>query len=297
MKITTFILAALLVLAAVPALAGDQPSSSADAEKEAIIQTALDYSDGAYSNDPARMERAIHPDLNKLIFGRRSPAMGLASSYSTYSLLLELLRAGRINSLEPEKRRTETAVLEIQGDVACVKVRTALWFDYLQMIKVDGKWKIINVLWTNGYDTPPEGKAVPGFDGEKERPAARTAALDFIEGRLTGDVARLEKVLHPETNLVAYMVFAKTNKAFISRTRYSGIMEPAKAKLGLPPENARKAEVRVLDVMDGMAFAVAQTPLGTLYLQLQLMDGQWKAINILFRPANNLVPQLQEVKK
>jgi len=31
-----------------------------------IIETALNYGDGYYSGDAARMERAIHPDLNKV---------------------------------------------------------------------------------------------------------------------------------------------------------------------------------------------------------------------------------------
>jgi hypothetical protein len=267
-----------------------------DAEKEAAIKCALDYSDGAYSGDAARMERAIHPDLNKLIF-RRLPSKAWVSSYSTYSLLIELVRAGAITTLPPEKRLTDASVLEITDDVACLRVKTAMWCDYLQMIKVSGQWKIINVLWTNGLNTPPASKAVPDFDAEKERPAAQAAALDFIESRLAGDAARLEKVLHPETSLVTYLVAAKTNAAFVNRARYSGILEPVKAKLGLPPENARQAEVRILDLMDGMAFAVAQTAGGTTYLQLQLMDGQWKAINILARPTNNLTPPPTPAKK
>jgi len=294
--VTLMILAVLLVLVAVTSFAGDQAASNLEAEKEAAIKTALDYSDGAYSGDAARMERALHPDLNKLFFSRRAPAMGLAASYSTFSSLVELTRTASF-TLEPEKRLTETSVLEIKDDVACVRVKTARWCDFLQMIKTNGQWKIINVLWTLGLSTPPAAKIVPGFDAEKERPAVQAAVLDFLEGRLSGDVARMEKVLHPETSQVTYMVVAKTNAAFFNRTRYSGLLEPVKAKLGLAPENARKVEARILDMMDGMAFAAAQTAFGTVYLQLQLMDGQWKAINVLVRPTNNLYPQAPPAKK
>jgi len=269
--------------------AGARPQAG-DAEKEAAIKTALDYSDGCYSGDAVRMERAIHMDLNKVYFYRRSPATGLTSIYSTASSLIERTRAASFN-LEPEKRLTETAVLEIKDDVACVRVKTAQFCDFVQMIKVNGQWKIINVLWTLGLTTPPEKKVVPDFDAEKERPAAEAAVRDFLEGRLSGDVARLEKALHQETSLVTYLVASKTNVAFVNRARYSGILEPVKAKAGLAPENARKVEVRILDLMDGMAFAVAQMANGTAYLQLQLIDGQWKAINILVRPTNNLTPQ------
>jgi len=295
MKKATAVMTALLVLAAVTPLARAQAGAVPESEKEAAIRTALDYSDGAYSGDAARMERAIHPDLNKLIFARRSPTMGLMATYSTWSDLVELTRTA-LFIVDPDKRLTETSVLEIKEDVACLRVKTARWCDYLQLVKVNGQWKIINVLWTMGLSAPPQAKVVPGFDAEKERPAALQAALDYVEGRLSGDAARLEKALHPETSQVTYMVAAKTKAAFVSRSRYSGILEPVKAKLGLAPENARKAEARVIDLMDGMAFAAAQTANGTAYLQLQLIDGQWKAINILVRPVNNSFPPAPPAK-
>jgi hypothetical protein len=279
------VLAAALVLI-LPAIAAAQP---AEADREAAIQTALDYSDGGYSGDAARMEGALHTDLNKLYFFRRSPAMGLAAGYSCVSELVELTRLGILN-LEPDKRLTDVAVLEITEDVACVRLRTARWCDYLQMVKSEGRWKIINVLWTPGLATPPERKVVPGFDGEKERPAALAAVLDYAEGLLAADATRLERVLHPETSHIVYRLSTKSGKAVIGRTRYSGILEPARAKLGAAPEAARKAEARVIDLMDGMAFAASTTAQGTLYLQLQLMDGQWKVINVLNRPVNNAFP-------
>jgi len=285
----------VLVLAAVIALA--QAGQTPDPREKAVIATALDYSDGAYSSDAGRMERALHPDLTKLIFMRRSPSMGLAARYSTFSDLVEPARTKGF-FLDPDKRKTEAAVLEIKDDVACVKVKTAMWCDYLQMIKVHGQWKIVNVLWTLGLNTPPQGKVVPGFDAEKERPAAQAAALDYVEGMLSGDAARLEKVLHPETNQMTLMSMAtaEAKVSFVMRSRYSGILEPAKAKVGLVPENARKAEVRILDMMDGMAFAAAQTAMGTTYLQLQLLDGQWKVINVLVRPSDNTIPQAPPAK-
>ena len=285
MKKAVIILVGLTALAL--AVLG-QDAAVPEAEKAAVIATALDYSDGGYSGDAERMAGALHTDLNKLIFGKRPPATGYMSSYSTFSGLVEVTRAG-VLALEPEKRLTEASVLEIAGDVACAKVRTAMWCDYLQMIKADGRWKIVNVLWTSGLNVPPQAKAVPGFDAEKERPAAQAAALDFLEGRLSGDVARLEKALHPETSIAVYMIAAKTGGAFLNRSRYTGILEQTRAKLGLPPENARTAEVRVLDLMDGMAFAAAKSGIGAAYIQLQLIDGQWKAINVLVRPTNNVM--------
>ena len=113
---------------------------------------------------------------------------------------------------------THAVFASIWDDVACIKVRTAQWCDYLQMIKAGGSWKIVNVLLTFGLNTPPQAKAVSGFDAEKERPAAQAAALDFLEGRLSGDAARLEKTLHPETSQVVFMTAAKTGGSFLNRS-------------------------------------------------------------------------------
>lgn len=295
MKLKLVVLAFLIVVltaAFALALLGQAPGP----REEAIVATALDYSDGGYSGDAARMERAIHPDLNKVFFMRRGPNMGLMSGYSTFSGLVEMTRMNVLN-LEPEKRRTDVAVLESTDDVACVRLRTSQWCDFLQMIKDNGRWKIVNVLWTAGLDAPPARRIVVGFDAEKERPAAQAAALDYLEGMLAGDAARLEKALHPETSQVVCMTSANSGAAFVNRTRYSGLMEPARAKVALAPENAQGAEVRVLDLMDGMAFAAAKTARGAAYLQLQLLDGEWKVINVLIWPDPNTMPQAPPAKK
>src|ERR1700744_1999860 len=43
------------------------PVQARQQDSLAIIQTALDYIDGYYTSDGARMERALHPELSKKI--------------------------------------------------------------------------------------------------------------------------------------------------------------------------------------------------------------------------------------
>jgi hypothetical protein len=297
MRSRTFVSSALwLVLAAAAGLAQAPAGTTAGPDHEAIVAAVLDYSDGGYSGDAARMERALHLDLNKLSFTRRSPAAGLMARYSTVSDLVELTRTA-LFIVEPDKRRTEVAVLESTDDVACVRLRTVEWNDYLQLIKTGGRWKIINVLWTSGLGTPSDKRIVPGFDAEKERPAARAAALDYLEGLLAGDAVRLEKAIHAETNQLIFMTAPQTNAGFVIRARYSEILEPAKAGIALVSEGERGAEARVLDLMDGMAFVAARIARGLVYLQLQLLDGQWKVINVLVRPTQNVLGPPPQLKK
>ena len=45
-------------------------------------------------------------------------------------------------------------IFDISHDMALVKVTSAMYIDLLQIAKVNGEWKIINVLWVPNPDRP-----------------------------------------------------------------------------------------------------------------------------------------------
>ena len=47
------------------------------------------------------------------------------------------------------------------------------------------------------------------------------------------------------------------------------------------PEDERSLNIEVLDFMDEMVFVRATTTKATSYFQMQLIDQQWKIINLL----------------
>jgi hypothetical protein len=69
------------------------------------------------------------------------------------SMLIEFTRA-KMGLLPEEKRNIEVTVLDVMEDIAAVKVLSAMYYDYLQMAKIEGKWKIINVLWVMNPNLP-----------------------------------------------------------------------------------------------------------------------------------------------
>ncbi len=72
-----------VVVAACGTAAAAQAPAIPAAEQAAIVATALDYGDGFYSGAPERMERAIHPDLNK-VYVQALPQTGrFVTSYYT----------------------------------------------------------------------------------------------------------------------------------------------------------------------------------------------------------------------
>src|SRR5215510_7059091 len=83
------ILVAAVVLLAAPLIWTQSQSSD---EKEAVRQSVLDYVEGVYNVDPSRIERSVHPDLNKLGFWRQKEKEGYASGKMTFSGLVEVAR-------------------------------------------------------------------------------------------------------------------------------------------------------------------------------------------------------------
>ncbi len=48
----------------------------------------------------------------------------------------------------------QTAAVDIYGDMATVKLSSTRLIDYLHLVRWNGEWKIVNVLWAPG----PESK-------------------------------------------------------------------------------------------------------------------------------------------
>jgi hypothetical protein len=140
----TLPLTCLSVLLWIRATSPLQAQSSADSA--AIRSTALDYIDGWYTNNAARMERALHPKLAK----RMVWADSTGKSQLVDLTALELVQGTRSHPpVPPAERRKDVQILSMFGNAAVVQIDATEWVDYLQQIKWNGSWKIINVVWEN----------------------------------------------------------------------------------------------------------------------------------------------------
>jgi hypothetical protein len=129
--------------------------AQAPADSAAIRATALDYIEGWYTGDAERMARAVHPDLAKRIVGRaRGTGQSVVEDMSA-AALIDATRQGGGKRTPRELRRTDVRILNIFGSAASVRVDATDWVDYLHLAKVDGRWRILNVLW----ELRPRGSA------------------------------------------------------------------------------------------------------------------------------------------
>jgi hypothetical protein len=115
------------------------------ADSAAIRAAALDYIEGWYAGDAARMERALHPKLAKRIVRRTDSTVTLGDM--TAEQLVAGTKAGYGTRTPPAEQQKDVTILDIFRNAAVVRIVARDWVDYLQIAKWEDDWKIINVLW------------------------------------------------------------------------------------------------------------------------------------------------------
>jgi hypothetical protein len=135
MRVLSLVFCLTAPLALAPAIHAQTTADSA-----AVRATALDYIEGYYNADTARMARALHPDLVKRIVQNGSRIQGMTAA--------QLVRATGSHPPMPEAQQVkDVTILDIYRGAAAVKVNATDWIDYMQLGRIDGQWKIIYVLW------------------------------------------------------------------------------------------------------------------------------------------------------
>ncbi len=127
-------------------VAGGASAAPPDAATlRAIEATAHDYMDGQLEGDPARVARALHPDLAKRnLVNRPDETLGLGRMSADE--LVRLTREGALKTPREQWQRT-VSVLQVDQDIATVRLESPWFIDHLQMGRFDGRWVIVNALW------------------------------------------------------------------------------------------------------------------------------------------------------
>ena len=147
--VITAIVASVVALVPVRQLAAQTA-----ADTVAIRATAMDYIEGWYAGDGARMERALHPELAKRVV-TIDPRMGHSQLESIGAMTLILrTRAGGGSRTPVERQQKDFRVLDIFNNAAVARIIASDWVDYLELAKWNGRWVIVNVLWEYTPKTP-----------------------------------------------------------------------------------------------------------------------------------------------
>lgn len=116
-------------------------------ESGAIKKTALDYIEGWYAGDAARMEGALHTELAKRMVSTDATTGRSLLNQMSAMTLVQRTREGIGKKIPQDRQLKEVTILDRFNNAAVVKVVASDWVDYLEVAKFNGEWKIINVLW------------------------------------------------------------------------------------------------------------------------------------------------------
>jgi hypothetical protein len=134
------------------ALEGKEPADET-ADRKGIEAAALDYLEGYFTGDGERLARGVHPELTK-VWPRTMQQTGRPWLEKIGAGFLIEAAAMGSGKMEPDQRKIDITILDYAEDIALVEALSAVFYDYLQVAKIDGEWRIINVLWTLNPDRP-----------------------------------------------------------------------------------------------------------------------------------------------
>ncbi len=269
------ILLIITLMAFTVSVSAAQNNSMKQSDSAAIRSSVMDYIEGFYSGDVVRMEKAVHPDINKAT-PRDLPQTGRTIlNYTTYSGLIELTRA-KAGILHDTARHIRVHILNIDNDVANVKVTSANFTDYIQAVKLDSQWKIVNVMFTSGTSVPPRLK---DFNAENERKSIEQTALEYLAGISGADAARLEMAISSDFSRITLNPIAPTGKTSLRRLRYESMLENTFAGIGKQDEIYRNNRVSILDITDGIAVVRCDQTGAYDFVQMYKSGKVWKIFN------------------
>lgn len=121
------------------------PAFAQSDDRDAVRQAALDYVTAVYESRPELIERSVSTDLTKIGFVAQKDG-SYRRAPMTYQQLLAVAKDWNA------KRNRDTSIKEIVvGEVldqtATAMIRAEWGIDFMQLAKVDGRWKILNIVW------------------------------------------------------------------------------------------------------------------------------------------------------
>lgn len=120
-----------------------------NSEDEAVKRACMDYIEGFYEGDEAKLKRSLSPNLLKFGYMKKRGSEEYASAgQMTYEEALSYARSVKEKKQFPKPDAPRgVEIYNVGATIAAVKV-TAWWgFDYVLLAKKEGKWMIEQVLW------------------------------------------------------------------------------------------------------------------------------------------------------
>lgn len=113
-----------------------------------IKQVALDYIESQHNVMPEQFENAAHPRMVKRTFWtHKQTGKEYLRETFTDAMILLAETYNQDKDKFPENPQKDVIILDIFDKTASVKLIADDWIDYMHIVKLNGKWQLVNVLW------------------------------------------------------------------------------------------------------------------------------------------------------
>ena len=113
-----------------------------------IKRISLGYLIALQDLKPELMKEVMNDSLNKVTVGfNRKIRKEVARATSKERMIENAKNWNKSNTKFPSIPNNQIKILDIYHRIATVKLYSDNWVEYLHLIKLDGKWSIINLLW------------------------------------------------------------------------------------------------------------------------------------------------------
>jgi len=123
-------------------------SKASQKDSTEIKRIALGYLVALQDLKPELMNEVMNDSLNKITIGWDRASKKEYVRATTKAQMIEFATSwNKSNTQFPFNPSNEVTILDIYNRIATVKLVSDNWVEYLQLIKQDGTWSIVNLIW------------------------------------------------------------------------------------------------------------------------------------------------------
>ena len=115
-------------------------------DEDVIRAVALDYIEGWFDGDAARMDRALHPELVKRCRGIEGDDPDALETL-TATEMVDATAEGVGRGEDAEDRQISVEISYLGGEIASVTCLSHRYVDLLQLVRMPEGWRIVNAVW------------------------------------------------------------------------------------------------------------------------------------------------------
>lgn len=113
-----------------------------------ITRVTLAYLESQHKPNPKQMEKALHPRMVKRTFWKdKVTQKDYLTEFFAENMVILAEKYNVKGDKFPIVPKKVVKLLDVSDRTASVKLIADEWIDYMHLAKLNGEWKIVNVLW------------------------------------------------------------------------------------------------------------------------------------------------------